>query len=1049
MAIAAVATLVSCQPKELGEPVPGARLVPLTLTAEQSGTRTHIQAEEGGWQPYWNDQDSIFVTLATDLSKAYTFINTSGEGTTGSFSGSIEAEDGDLTIYAFLPKKAGRAEAIFKFETGPEQEISDLSTFDPACDLLVSDALNVTVSGNKAVTESKLHFTRLLAVAKVVVADATTGGKLSGKKIKSVKLTSSGGTLSGKVRVDVTTGAIEGWESGASYNYVTANYSGSDWTADGSTGAFVLVNPVTLASGSTISVEVVTDDDDLLVSRTVSLASPVELKTGEIPTLKFSLTDADVQNKEDVINYTWDFSTPEWQAELAKQAPAANGTNAANWSVSFAGLTYTSGSKNGKWSTDGYIQPNGAGSTTERVFTFTAPSDGKLTVTAATPTKDAVRNVCVTKADSQQVPLDGSRADLVFSVKAGTVNVWPDAGIRFYKLAFTSSGEDPQDPEDPEEPAEDADLDCPNPPSTGTVELDRMSGFAEAAGVTGGDKASAANILHFNDGKALQTWLLARTKSEKAGDHSPVTIWLSGTFGPTDGRDFSEAHPWFDVKDVSNLSFYGTDGFVMDRIGIFCVRANNIIIRNINFQQPKANNGADAVSLQECDGVWVDHCTFTSLNQTKDYEDGSTDITHQSKNVTVSWCRYIKTQKSCLVGHSNSASADVAITATFHHNWFDNSSSRHPRVRFGTAHVYNNLYDGCTTYGAGSAYGAKVLVEYNYFDSVQLPTDICTYPAKDGDVSNLQGSVAGYLYPTENCYVNRPAKARDPYPLSNVKYTKYGGSTITPLTYNDFKPSYSYVVTPVENVPEVVRAGAGYGKLGWTSAPVAVNNGGVSGYNGTGDDPTDPDPDDPDDPDQPAAGLSEGWSWVNNNAAAANYGVDEGRLTISSSGKWESGAQGFGAVLRDVTGDFTATVKLVSYTAVKDGNQGVAGLIVVTGSPSAQENEFLFLLAGKGDKYYRRFRDGVSNSGKSSSSEMSAPGTSGSEIVFMIKRESGSLKACYSLDGGTTFGKVSTFDSFTLPETIKVGVAANSSDNSKQGTAVFADFKINDINIAF
>ena len=188
---------------------------------------------------------------------------------------------------------------------------------------------------------------------------------------------------------------------------------------------------------------------------------------------------------------------------------------------------------------------------------------------------------------------------------------------------------------------------------------------------------------------------------------------------------------------------------------------------------------------------------------------------------------------------------------------------------------------------------------------------------------------------------------------------------------------------------------------------------------------------------------------MNNNAAAANYGVDEGRLTISSSGKWESGAQGFGAVLRDVTGDFTATVKLVSYTAVKDGNQGVAGLIVVTGSPSAQENEFLFLLAGKGDKYYRRFRDGVSNSGKSSSSEMSAPGTSGSEIVFMIKRESGSLKACYSLDGGTTFGKVSTFDSFTLPETIKVGVAANSSDNSKQGTAVFADFKINDINIAF
>ena len=131
---------------------------------------------------------------------------------------------------------------------------------------------------------------------------------------------------------------------------------------------------------------------------------------------------------------------------------------------------------------------------------------------------------------------------------------------------------------------------------------------------------------------------------------------------------------------------------------------------------------------------------------------------------------------------------------------------------------------------------------------MQLPTDICTYPAKESNESNLQGSVAGYLYPTEDVYVNRPAKAKDPYPLSNVKYTSYGGSTITPLTYNDFKPTYSYIVTPAEDVPSVVKANAGYGKLGWTSAPVEVNNGNVSGYNGSDpDDPENPDTPDPDD----------------------------------------------------------------------------------------------------------------------------------------------------------------------------------------------------------
>ena len=411
------------------------------------------------------------------------------------------------------------------------------------------------------------------------------------------------------------------------------------------------------------------------------------------------------------------------------------------------------------------------------------------------------------------------------------------------------AAEEPQPPVIPPTPSGSDDLECPAPPTVGGVDISALTGYA--AGVTGGEGAGSVT-LHFNNGKALQTWLLQRTKDEKKGTHTPTVIWLSGTFHSDEGRDFSSAHPWFDVKDVSNLSFIGTDDFVMDRIGIFCVRASNIVIRNINFLQPKADNGADAVSMQECDGVWVDHCTFTSLNQTKDYEDGSTDVTHASKNVTVSWCHYIKTQKSALVGHSNGATDDKSITATFHHNWFDQSSSRHPRVRFGTVHVYNNLFDGNTTYGVGSAYGARVLVEYNYFDNVQLPTDICTYPAKEAGVSNLQGSVAGFLYPTQNVYVNRPEKAGDPYPLSNVMYTSYNGSTVTPLTYADFKPAYDYTVTAAADVPSVVKAGAGYGKLGYTSAPIGVNNGGITDFNGSDDDPQNPDPGDEDEPAGPS-----------------------------------------------------------------------------------------------------------------------------------------------------------------------------------------------------
>ena len=696
-----VLALVSCQREKV---VASDGAVDITVTAGMPDTRTYIENNGTAWLPYWNAGDVLGVMVDEAYDKPYSLTNTGSDGRTGTFTGTLQTTDGEHVLTAWYPKslKAGRSGSVLKYVLETEQELPSLTSFDPSLDLLVGMPETFTVAGGKANVDG-MRFRRVFTVVKVTVDDQST--KLAGVNVSRIALTASSATLAGKANVEITTGDITKWESAS--KTVAGNFSGDDFVMDGTCAAFLLVNPVTLAAGSVLTLEVTTDNDELQVSKSVNLPSAVVFAENKVTTLIFTLTDDNVKEK-------------------------------------------------------------GSGT---------------------------------------------------------------------------------------------AELECPDPPQTGSVALDQLYGYAE--GVTGGDAATSANILHFDTGKALQTWLLARTKAEKNGDHSPVTIWLSGTFGPEDGRDFSEAHPWFDVKDVSNLSFYGTDGFVMDRIGLFLVRASNIIVRNIDFRQPKANNGADAVSMQECDGVWVDHCTFTSLNQTKDYEDGSCDITHASKNVTVSWCRFVLTQKSCLVGHSNSASDDVAITATFHHNWFDKSSSRHPRVRFGTVHVYNNFFDGCTTYGVGSAYGAKVLVEYNAFDSVHLPTDICTYPAKESNESNLQGSVAGYLYATQDIYTNRPAKAKDPYPLTNVQYTSYNGSTITPLTYADFKPAYTYVVTPAENVQEVVTAGAGYGKLGWTEAPVAVNNGGITEFNGS--DPDDPDQPGPDDP--PVGGPHTYTLYMNDSAS--------------------------------------------------------------------------------------------------------------------------------------------------------------------------------------
>ncbi|MEK8104861.1 hypothetical protein NKG94_05985 [Micromonospora sp. M12] len=86
--------------------------------------------------------------------------------------------------------------------------------------------------------------------------------------------------------------------------------------------------------------------------------------------------------------------------------------------------------------------------------------------------------------------------------------------------------------------------------------------------------------------------------------------------------------------------------------------------------------------------------------------------------VTVSWNHFDHADKSMLIGHSDgAASTDIGhLKVSIHHNFFDHSRQRHPRVRFGDpVHVYNNYFLGNALYGVASTENAGVLVEGNYF----------------------------------------------------------------------------------------------------------------------------------------------------------------------------------------------------------------------------------------------------------------------------------------------------------------------------------------------
>ena len=144
------------------------------------------------------------------------------------------------------------------------------------------------------------------------------------------------------------------------------------------------------------------------------------------------------------------------------------------------------------------------------------------------------------------------------------------------------------------------------------------------------------------------------------------------------------------------------------------------------------NSGeGDNIGLQQDNSyVWVHNCDFFYGDAGSDKDqvkgDGALDC-KKSTYVTFSYNHFWDNGKSNLLGLSEGSTDGLYIT--YHHNWYDHSDSRHPRVRYYSAHVYNNYYDGIAKYGAGSTLGSSVFMESNYFRN-------CKYPM----LTSMQGS---------------------------------------------------------------------------------------------------------------------------------------------------------------------------------------------------------------------------------------------------------------------------------------------------------------------
>jgi pectate lyase len=148
--------------------------------------------------------------------------------------------------------------------------------------------------------------------------------------------------------------------------------------------------------------------------------------------------------------------------------------------------------------------------------------------------------------------------------------------------------------------------------------------------------------------------------------------------------------------------------------------SKNVIVRNVALYgvNPALIEAGDGISLDEADGVWIDHVTFEAIS------DGFIDSTTGSKNLTFSWVKN-NGHNVFACGDKHPRSNELAdTTATIHHTLWQQVAGRAPFARGDAArvHLFSNVVIDADTYAVGSGCDAQVLVEATSFETVAAPT---------------------------------------------------------------------------------------------------------------------------------------------------------------------------------------------------------------------------------------------------------------------------------------------------------------------------------------
>ena len=265
---------------------------------------------------------------------------------------------------------------------------------------------------------------------------------------------------------------------------------------------------------------------------------------------------------------------------------------------------------------------------------------------------------------------------------------------------------------------------------------------------------------------------------EKGNVTTPLAVRFIGTIKASDMDAFGSKEEGIQVKGRKadselNITFEGIgDDATIHGFGFLCRNSKSLEFRNFAVMRCMD----DGISLDTDNAnVWLHHIdVFYGKHGSGDHAkgDGAIDVKSDSKYVTLSYCHFWDTGKSNMFGMKSESGPNYI---SYHHNWFDHSDSRHPRIRTMSVHVYNNYYDGNAKYGVGVTSGGSCFAENNYFRHAHDPllisgqgTDARGSGTFSGEEGGIIKSLAISMPRRVAAATTNPSRGRPTIPVSIV-----------------------------------------------------------------------------------------------------------------------------------------------------------------------------------------------------------------------------------------------------------------------------------------